>query len=327
VLVELNRPEEALTLLREAQTRRTEPLDLTWYESLLHLRLGDFEAGWRGYEHRWQIAEFDTPPPGARLPDIDALAGKRLLLVREQGRGDIIQFARYAPLLAERGATVYMSVYDDLRSLISTLPGLAGVVGEDEFEPSHDIVTPLLSLPLAFGTTIATIPAKVPYLHADPARVRHWRSRIDCGSRNIGLVWSSTNPGAARSTNLSALAGLLDYAAATWHVLQKDISATDLDILHARAEIVDHRHELTDFAETAALIEALDLVITIDTGVAHLAGALGKPVWIMLPYVAEWRWLHDRTDSPWYPTARLFRQPAPGDWNGLVKEIIDTLRI
>jgi Tfp pilus assembly protein PilF len=325
VLVELGRPEEALALLRAVQVRRTEPLELTWYESLLHLRMGDFEAGWRGYEHRWQIAEFDKPPEGATVPDIDNLAGKRVLLMREQGRGDIIQFARYAPLLTERGATVYMSVYDDLKSLLAMMPDVAGVVGEDELEPAHDIVTPFLSLPLAFGTTVTTIPANVPYLHADPGRVRDWKSRLDRGSRHIGLAWASTNPGATRSTSLSALAGLFKGSSATWHALQKEIDAADLDFLMADHRILDHRAALTDFAETAALIEALDLVISIDTGVAHLAGALGKPVWIMLPHVGEWRWLQERTDSPWYPTARLFRQPAPGDWDGLVKQVVAAL--
>ncbi len=325
VLVELGRPEEALTTLRDVRTRRPELLELTWYESLLHLRMGDFEAGWRGYEHRWQIAAFDKPPEGATIPDIDNLAGKRVLLVREQGRGDIIQFARYAPLLTERGATVHMSVYDDLRSLLSTMPGVAGVIGEDELEPPHDFVVPFLSLPLAFGTTVTTIPAKVPYLHADPERVRHWKSRLHSGSRHIGLAWASTNPGATRSTSLPVLAGLLEHAPATWHALQKEIQAADLDFLRTDLRILDHRDALADFAETAALIEALDLVVTIDTGVAHLAGALGKPVWIMLPHVAEWRWLHDRTDSPWYPTARLFRQPARGDWRGLVEQIVAAL--
>ncbi len=325
VLVELGRPEEAATLLRDVRARGTEFLELTWYESLVQLRMGDFAAGWRGYEYRWQIAAFDEPPEGATVPDIDNLAGKRVLLVREQGRGDIIQFARYAPLLTERGATVYLSVYDDLKSLLSMMPGVAGVIGEDELAPPHDIVTPFLSLPLAFGTTVATIPANVPYLRADPGRVQHWRSRLDGGSKHIGLAWASTNPGARRSTSLSALAGLFDHRPATWHALQKEICAADLDFSQAGHPVLDHRAALTDFAETAALIEALDLVITIDTGVAHLAGALGKPVWIMLPHAAEWRWLHDRTDSPWYPTARLFRQPASGDWDGLVKQIVTAL--
>ena len=326
VLTEQDRPQEALALFLGEQTRLGEPLDLGWYESLLYLQLGDYEAGWRGYESRWQVAAHDKPRADATVPDIAAVAGKRILLLPEQGRGDIVQFARYAPLLAERGAIVHLSVYDDLKPLLSSLPGVAGIYGEDELEPAYDIVTPLLSLPLAFGTTIATIPVKVPYLQADPARVALWRARLDGEPRpRIGLTWSSTNPGAGRMTRLEVLRPLLDHPNASFHALQKEISDVDLDFMRVDGRVLDHRLELTDFAETAALIEALDLVITIDTAVAHVAGALGKPVWIMLPHVAEWRWLRHRTDSPWYPTARLFRQPAPGDWGGLVGRIAAAL--
>ena len=326
VLTALDRPEEVLTLFQDEQARHAEPLNLGWFESLLHLQLGDYAAGWREYESRWRVSGHDKPHAGATIPDIDTIAGKNILLVGEQGRGDIIQFARYAPLLAERGATVYLSVYDDLQALLSTLPGVSGVFGEDALEPSYDVVTQLLSLPLAFSTTIATIPAKVPYLRADPERIARWRARLGTGpSRHIGLAWSSTNPGATRSADLARLRPLLDCGDTTFHALQKEIGPVDLSFMQTDGRIRDHRPYLSDFAETAALIETLDLVITIDTAVAHLAGALGKPVWIMLPHVAEWRWLRHRTDSPWYPTARLYRQPAPGDWDGLAGQIAAAL--
>ena len=323
VLVDLDRPEDAQALFRE---RNTAALGLIWHESLLELQLGEYESGWRKYENRWLVDGHDAPHASATVPDVDAVAGKRILLVGEQGRGDIVQFARYAPLLAERGATVYLSVYDDLKPLLSSLDGVARIYGEDEAEPACDIVTHVLSLPFAFGTIVATIPAQVPYLRADPVRVACWRTRLgpDTGPR-IGLTWSSTNPGAARMMRLTMLRPLLDRPNAVFHALQKDIKADDLEYLRLDGRIQDHRSRLTDFGETAALIEALDLVITIDTAVAHVAGALGKPVWIMLPHVAEWRWLRHRSASPWSPSARLFRQPAPGDWHGLVGQVAAAL--
>ena len=326
VLTALDRPAEVLALFQDEQARRVEPLNLTWFYSLLHLRLGDFGSGWREYESRWGIAGHDKPHEGASIPDIAGVVGKRILLVGEQGRGDVVQFARYASLLADRGATVYLSVYDDLKSLLSTVPGVARVVGEDEFEPAYDIVMQLLSLPLAFGTTVTTIPDKVPYLQADPDRVAVWKSRLDRGPmRQIGLAWSSTNPGVTRSANLPQLLPLLECPNVVFHALQKEIGDDDLAFLRADGRVRDHRASLTDFAETAALIEALDLVITIDTSVAHVAGALGKPVWIMLPHVAEWRWLRHRCDSPWYPTACLYRQPAPGEWSRLAGQLAAAL--
>ncbi len=322
VLVELDRPEEALALLQGELARHPGLLDLVWNMSLLHLQLGDYTSGWRGYESRWQVKDHDKPRPDATIPDIAAIAGKRILVTGEQGRGDVIQFVRYAPLLAERGASVYLGVYDDLIPLLSGMPGVARVMGEDEQEPAYDIVTPLLSLPLAFGTKVETIPAGVPYLRADPDRVVKWKLRLgtERGPR-VGLTWSSGNPGATRATRLEAMRPLLSCANVSFHALQKELNSTDLEFLRRGGRVQDHRAALTDYAETAALIEALDLVVTIDTGVAHLAGALGKPVWIMLPYVAEWRWLRHREDSPWYPTARLFRQAAPGDWDGLAARV------
>ena len=326
VLAALDRPEEALALFRSETAGRVEPLDLAWFTSLLHLQLGDYEPGWQAYESRWQVPAHDRPHANAVVPDIATVTGKRILVAGEQGRGDIVQFARYVPLLAERGATVYLAAYDDLKVLLSTLPGVAGVIGEDELEPPHDIVAQVCSLPLAFRTTVATIPANVPYLHADPHRAAAWRARlVGAPARHIGLVWSSTNPGAARSMDLARLGALLDCPNAVFHALQKDIGDADMAFMRASGRLSDHRSALTDFAETAALIEALDLVITIDSAVAHIAGAMGKPVWIMLPHVAEWRWLRSRTDSPWYPSARLYRQPTPGDWDGLVGQIAGAL--
>lgn len=326
VLVELDRPEEALALFADEQARRSEPLDLAWNTSLLHLQLGDYTAGWRGYESRWQVKDHDKPRSDATVPDLAGIRGKTILLMEEQGRGDVIQFVRYAPLLAELGATVYLSVYDDLKRLLTAMPGIAGVHGEDEHEPSYDIVTTTMSLPLAFRTTIETIPSRVPYIRAAPDRVAEWKVKLGTTPNlRAGLAWSSTNPGAARSMALNILRPLLDCASVAFHSLQKELNVTDLEFLRQDGRVLDHRAALTDFAETAALIEALDIVITIDTGVAHLAGAMGKPVWLMLPHVAEWRWLRHREDSPWYPTARLFRQSSRGDWDGVVARVAAAL--
>lgn len=321
-LVNLDRPEEALVLFQNETSRGRKTLNLEWNLSLLLLQLGDYGAGWRAFESRLGIKGHDKPRADATIIDIKAVSGKRILLTGEQGRGDVIQFVRYASLLSDQGATVYLSVYDDLKRLLSGMRGVAQVVGEDDYEPAYDMVTPLLSLPLAFGTLIRTIPAQVPYLCADPERVAVWRERVGPKTDlRVGLAWSSTNPRPERAAQFSVVRPLLDCTKTSFHMLQKVVSAEEMQIIESDGRMRDYRAELTDFAETAALIEALDLVITIDTGVAHLAGALGKPVWIMLPFVAEWRWLRHREDSPWYPTARLFRQSAPGDWNGVVTRI------
>lgn len=325
-LVELDRAEEALAVFESEQASRAEPLDLTWYRSLLHLQLGDYAAGWRDYESRWSVKGHDKPRADGSVIDIAAVAGKRILVTSEQGRGDVIQFVRYAPLLAALGATVYLSIYDDLKRLLTGMPGIAGVHGEDEDEPSYDIVTSTMSLPLAFHTTIETIPSHVPYISVAPDRAAAWAVKLGTTPKcRVGLAWSSSNPGAARAMTLTVLRPLLDCPGAVFHSLQKELNATDMEYFRRDGRVLDHRAALIDFAETAALIEALDLVVTIDTGVAHLAGALGKPVWIMLPHVAEWRWLRHRDDSPWYPTARLFRQTSRGDWDGVVARVAAAL--
>jgi len=325
LLIERDRPEEALALMRDMAARRPDLPGLPWNTSLLLLQLGDYASGWKAYEARWEVKEHDAPRPDASVLDLADIAGKRVLVVSEQGHGDIVQFVRYVPLLADRGATVSVCTYNGLKPLLTSLRGVAGVFGEDEHEPAYDIVTPVCSLPLAFGTTIETVPAEVPYLRADPDRVARWRARLGekLGPR-VGLTWHTTTVSPQRIVRLDDLHAILACPNISFHALQKVIPAEEQAMLPALG-LRDHRDDLTDFAETAALIETLDLVITIDTSVAHLAGALGKPVWLMLPHVAEWRWLRVRADSPWYPTARLFRQAAPGDWRGLSVEIATAL--
>ena len=290
-----------------------------WNESLILLLRGDFAEGWRKYESRWDVPDHDRPREDARVPPLGEMAGKHVLLVPEQGHGDLIQFSRYAPLLAAQGVRVSMQVYVELQALMRTLDGVDAVVTPDETEPACDIITPLLSLSLVFGTDLASVPGQVPYLRAPADRLAEWRECLGRPTRSrIGLAWRGTQHIPKRSVPFAALRPILAAVDAEFHSLQKEPAGED-------PSLIDHHADLRDFADTAALISLLDLVITIDTAVAHLAGALGKPVWIMLHHSADWRWLLDRDDSPWYPTARLFRQKQPGDWTGVVAEVVREL--
>ena len=316
-LAEARRFEEAIVVCRALAAIK--PGVAAWNESLILLLRGDFAEGWRRYESRWDVPDHDRPREDARVPSLAETAGKHVLLVPEQGHGDLIQFSRYAPLLAAHGAQVSVQTYVELQALMRTLDGVDAVVNPAEPEPASDIVTPLLSLPLVFGTDLASVPDRVPYLRAPSDRLTVWRKRLGRRSRRrIGLAWRGTQHIPKRSVPFAALQPILVAGDAEFHSLQKEPAGED----HS---LIDHHVELQDFADTAALISQLDLVITIDTAVAHLAGALGKPVWIMLHHNADWRWLLDRDDSPWYPTARLFRQKRPGDWAGVVADVVRAL--
>jgi tetratricopeptide (TPR) repeat protein len=312
VLMDLGRHDEALAACRTLQDRHPGLKVVAWNESLALLLRGDYAAGWRKYEARWSVPEHDKPHPDQVVLDLAAVGGKRVLVTVEQGRGDVIQFSRYVPMLVACGARVTFHVYDDLKALLGTMP----VVGEAE-DPPYDLRTSLLSLPLAFGTTLATVPAAVPYLSAPPDRVALWRARLGPRDRKrIGIAWSGSPASRTRSAiPVGLLDPLLRLGGFEFHLLQKDVTDP-----HPR--VVRHDHRLGDFADTAALIQAMDLVISIDTAVAHLAGALGKPVWIMLPFNPDWRWLLGRDDSPWYPTARLFRQTTRGGWAEVVQHVV-----
>ena len=261
--------------------------------------------------------------------DVD-LHGKTILVLEDEGFGDTIQFARYIPDLVERGARVVLRVGDPLHPLLSGLPGIAECSPKsDPSLPSFDLHVPTCSLPLAFGTRLDTIPADIPYLPAPPqSRVQAWEKRLEdrLGPRRrfrVGLVWSGRPTHVNdhnRSIPLAMLSRILDVDAA-FVSLQKDPRPSDKAALD-RTGIVDLTSDLTDFAETAALVSCLDLVISVDTSVVHLAGALGRPVWTLLPHVPDWRWLLDRDDSPWYPTMRLFRQTVSRDW----ADVIDRVR-
>ncbi|UKJ77885.1 tetratricopeptide repeat protein [Azospirillum brasilense] len=309
--------------------------------SLNLLAMGDLARGWRLYEARWRMG-------GARTPDHAPLwdgtdpAGRRILLTAEQGQGDTLHFIRYAPLLAARGARVEAQVQPSLVRLVSLMPGVSAVHRSDEPPPPCDAVVALLSLPRLFGTTLDTIPAAVPYLRTAPADEARWRERLTgehrVGERRlkVGLVWAGDSHAAhlganavdgRRSLPLAALAPLASVPGIAWISLQKGAPAAQAGTPPPGMDLTDWMDDVTDFADTAALITQLDLVISVDTSVCHLAGGLGKPVWVLSRFDACWRWLIGRDDTPWYPTMRLFRQERPGDWDPVIARLAARLRI
>ena len=322
-LVGLGRHDEALAVSRAIAGQR--PSVAAWNESLILLLLGRYAEGWRKYESRWDVAGHDPPRADARVPELAEVAGKRVLLTPEQGRGDMIQFARYAPLLAALGARVIVQTYVELTALMRTLDGVERVVALGDSEPPVDIVTPLLSLPLVFGTHLDSVPVQVPYLRAPRERLAIWQQRL--GPRTcprVGVAWWGSQHIPKRSLTIETLLPVLTCPGTEVHALQKEIRRRNATGCGSPAG--DRPQCGTGrLADTAALISLLDLVVTIDTSVAHLAGALGSPVLVMLQHRADWRWLLDRDDSPWYPTARLFRQRWPGDWGGVVAEVAQAL--
>jgi tetratricopeptide (TPR) repeat protein len=303
------------------------------------LLLGDLKGGFELYERRHELLigmpswrAFSGP---TWLGDT-GLEGKTLLLHHEQGLGDTIQFCRYATLAANAGARVILAVPEMLAELVATVEGVSRVVAGSESLPDFDLRCPMMSLPLAFGTTPDTIPGEVPYLHAAPHRVAAWRDRMSHrdGCR-VGLVWAGgsrlghanlVGTDQRRSLPLAKLAPLASVAGISFVSLQVGPPAAEVGAPPAGMVLHDHTGELTTLADTAALIENLDLVIAVDTSVAHLAGALGKPVWLLNRFDTCWRWFLDRRDSPWYPTMRIFRQPSAGDWDSVILAVADALR-
>ena len=326
----LKRFDEARANYDQALARDANYADAHWNKAQLMLLQGDFARGWAEYEWRWKIgaatsAAQDFTQP--RWQGDDVIAGKTILLHSEQGLGDTIEFCRYAPLVAERGARVILEVQQPLKQLMAGLPGVTQIIAKGEPRPAHDFQCPLLSLPLAFGTRLETIPPSC--LRASTDALIDWTSRTEPNHRpRIGLVWSGNaahKRDQDRSIALRTMLPLLDIDA-IFVSLQKDVRASDAAVLKERNDILDLSDGLRDFTDTAALMSQLDLVISVDTSVAHLAGALGKPVWVLLNDVPDWRWLLDRDDSPWYATARLFRQDATCDWNRVIARVHEALR-
>jgi tetratricopeptide (TPR) repeat protein len=332
VLQELKRLDEALAHFDRARTLRPDFADAHGHGALLRLLTGDFERGWIEAEWRWRSPSSGLVAPNYPQPlwlGEQSIDGKTILLRSEQGYGDSIQFCRYVPLVAARGARVILQVEEPLRQLMSGLAGVSECISKDAALPPFDLHCPLLSLPLAFGTRLQTIPSATSYLSV-PAQARDWRPQLGPPHRpRIGLAWSG-NPqhqrDADRSIAFAGLSPLFDIPA-TFVSLQRDVRVGDQAALQARSDILSLGPSMANFADAAALVSELDLVIAVDTGIAHLAGALGRPVWMLLAFVPDWRWLLDRDDTPWYPTMRLFRQPARGDWDDVVARVAVELRV
>jgi tetratricopeptide (TPR) repeat protein len=325
-LIDRGKLDEPEGLLRRAIEVDPQCADAHWNLAIFLLLHGDFERGLLEYEWRWKVKSVVRGSPKLLQAPWDGreLDGQTILLHTEQGIGDAIQFIRYAPMVAARGGQIILRCPIELKRLFAAIPEIERIVDLNERLPEFDVHCPLMSLPLAFKTDLNSIPATVPYLRADPALAEAWKEKLASwvNVRKIGLAWS----GAAihsndrnRSTTLSSLAPLAEIEDVVYFSLQKG-EATKQPRPEGLA-ISDFTADLNDFADTAALIGNLDLVITVDTSVAHLAGAMGKPVWVLLPSNPDWRWMYDRADSPWYPTMRLFRQGKAKDWAAVLDKV------
>ena len=338
-LLDLGRVGEALQAHEKAVERDPKCAGARYNLAMTQLRVGDWEHGWPGYEARWDFREVHRLPRSFSQPRWrgEPLLGRRVLLHAEQGLGDSIQFCRYVPLVAARGGPVLLQVQTPVERLLGSLAavqaGQAMIAQPGEKPPPFDLECPLMSLPAVFMTTVETVPWRGAYLGADAEIVAEKRMKFPsirpgAETLRVGLAWAG-NPGykadRQRSTRLETLLPMLRTPGITWVSLQKGKAAEQLAELPEDIFVWDGSSRERDLAETAALVATLDLVIATDSCIAHLAGAMGKPVWILLPHLADWRWMQRRETNPWYPTARLLRQRAPGDWAGLVQRVIAEL--
>jgi tetratricopeptide (TPR) repeat protein len=338
--VDLNEHAQALHSYERALTVNPAAAETHWNRSLCLLQLGQLEAGWAEYEWRWERSRIKASRRTFAQPlwlgDF-SINGKTILLHAEQGLGDTLQFCRYAKTVSKLGAKVVLEVPRELMRLMSTLDGVNQLIEAGHALPPFDCHCPLLSLPLACKTDLASIPSKTPYLFADPQASREWHERIAAPAQkclNVGLVWAGGNRphvaelrknDARRSITFERLAPILDVPNVRFFSLQKGPAARQLQHDDSHLDVIDYTEELDDFADTAALVANLDLVISVDTSTAHLAGALDKPVWILNRFDTCWRWMLERTDTPWYAQAKLFRQPALGDWDSVIRNVRDAL--
>jgi tetratricopeptide (TPR) repeat protein len=329
-LKEYGRYEEAVEAYRRAIAIMPDSAIAHFNLGATLLTMGDFERGWSEYEWRWSAKEYRERPRAFDKPRWDGspLAGRRIMLLAEQGFGDTIHFARYVPLVVGHGGTVLLECQPQLKRLLGRLEGIEQIIGPQDALPDFDVQCPLLSIAQLLGTTAKNIPANVPYLSAEPEMVERWRSQVQerapVGALKVGLAWAG-NPGhyndATRSITLSQFAGLGRVDGVAFYSLQKGPAAKQIADAPAELRLIDLTDQIDDFADTAALIANLDVVIAVDTAVAHLAAAMGKPTWLLVAFVPDWRWMLKHQDSPWYPTMRLFRQEKIGDWREALQAV------
>ena len=331
VLRDLNRHAEAIDSYERALALKPDYAAAHWNLADCCLLLGDFARGWQEYEWRWKLEQRENAVRNFQQPlwlGAQALQGRTILLYSELGLGDTLQFCRYATEVAALGAKVILEVQPTLLPLLAHLEGVVQTVPRGTPLPAFDYHCPLMSLPLAFKTDLTNVPRHIPYLRSDAERVAAWRQKLGPTNKpRVGVVWSGSMAlrNDRRSMALKEMLPLMG-AWAEWVSLQKEVRDSDAAVLVSRTDLRDAGAELHDFADTAAVVELVDVVVTVDTSVAHVAGAMGKPVWILLPFNPhDWRWMLDREDSIWYPTARVFRQPVNGDWASVVRRVDEEL--
>lgn len=339
-LEDLQRYDEAIALYAKIPENDPNFQSARWNTALCNLKLGNLEAGWTQYEQRWNTEQMRKTQRQFSQPlwlGQQLLLGKTILLHAEQGYGDTLQFARYIPLLVERGARVILQVQPALKTLMKGIKGISALYANDEVLPPFDLHCPLMSLPLACETfTLNDIPS-ANYLPIDATKTESWHLRLgEKRKLRVGVVWSGSNPRAdsphskkldvVRSVPFHTLSPLLKNDAVEFVSLQVGDPAKSQVSMHPDSHrLTDFTNELHDFSDTAALIANLDLVISVDTAVAHLAGSLGKPVWLLNRYNPDWRWMLERSDSPWYPSMHVFRQSKPEDWSDVIQAVQNEL--
>lgn len=329
-LAQLRRFAEAIACYGEVLARRKDNADAYFNRALALLTTGDYRRGFEDYEWRWRRTGTTAPKSRGRRLWLGefALAGKAILLHAEQGLGDTIQFARYAPLVAAAGAEVVLEVQPELKSVLARLDGVAAVLARGETAPPFDLHCPLGSLPLALKTELPSVPAPIPYLAADEGRLKKWAAQLDALPRpRIAVAWAG-NPAHDNDRNRSiALSTLTPLLAMPFSFIgiQRELRGEEAAQLAAQPRLTHIGGALADFDDSAAVLALCDLLISVDTAPAHLAGAMGRPVWVLVPFAPDWRWTLDGEATPWYPTARIFRQPALGDWDAVIARVAAAL--
>jgi tetratricopeptide (TPR) repeat protein len=332
VFAATRRYNEAFECFLRAQHIAPELGEANYNEGIYRLLLGDYERGWKKYEARrdlrlpHNIANSNSRPLWLGNSSI---ADKTIMLRAEQGLGDTIMASRYVPMVAELGARVVLEVQAPLRSLFRSLEGVSALVAAGDEISEFDCQCPLMSLPLAFKTRLDTIPNKVPYLTPSADIVQKWHARVGGGEFKVGVAWAGNSNfinDRERSILLENILPVSAIVGVKCMSIQKDLRPGDQQLLNANPQIVQLGKEISDFQDAAAIVMSLDLIISVDTSVVHLAGALARPVWVLLPFNPDWRWLLGRTDSPWYPTAKLFRQTKDGDWASVITSVCEELK-